>query len=64
MIIGMARQFVFYIPVMLLLPGFIGVGGVYYGSLAIDAIIVLWTMMMVKKEFNGLRERKDVTAGV
>lgn len=64
MIIGMARQFVFYIPVMLLLPRFIGVGGVYYGSLAIDAIIVLWTMMMVKKEFNGLRERKDVTAGV
>ncbi len=64
MIIGMARQFVFYIPVMLLLPGFIGVGGVYYGSFAIDVIIVLWTMMMVKKEFNGLRERKDVTAGV
>ncbi|WP_313340043.1 MATE family efflux transporter [Sedimentibacter sp.] len=62
MIIGMARQFVFYIPVMLLLPKFIGVGGVYYGSFAIDAIIVLWTMLMVKKEFNGLRERKDVAA--
>ncbi len=55
MIIGMARQFVFYIPVMLFLPRFIGIGGVYYGSFAIDAIIVLWTMMMVKKEFNGLR---------
>ncbi len=55
MIIGMARQFVFYIPVMLFLPRFIGIGGVYYGSLAIDAIIVLWTMMMVKKEFNSLR---------
>ncbi|WP_312813742.1 MATE family efflux transporter [Sedimentibacter sp.] len=62
MIIGMARQFVFYIPVMLLLPRFIGVGGVYYGSFAIDVIIVLWTMLMVKKEFNGLRERKDVAA--
>lgn len=60
MIIGMARQFVFYIPVMLFLPKFIGVGGVYYGSFAIDVIIVLWTMLMVKKEFNGLRERKDM----
>ncbi len=58
MIIGMARQFVFYIPVMLLLPKFIGVGGVYYGSLAIDGIIVLWTMLLVKKEFNGLRRRQ------
>lgn len=58
MIIGMARQFVFYIPVMLLLPKFIGVRGVYYGSFAIDAIIVVWTMLMVKKEFNSLRERE------
>lgn len=58
MMIGMARQFVFYIPVMLLLPSFIGVGGVYYGSLAIDTIIVLWTMLLVKKEFNGLRNKQ------
>ncbi len=64
MIIGMARQFVFYIPAMLLLPKFIGVGGVYYGSFAIDAVIVLWTMIMVKKEFNGLRGKKDVKASV
>lgn len=62
MIIGMARQFVFYIPAMLLLPKFVGVSGVYYGSFAIDAIIVLWTMMMVKKEFNSLRRKKDVKA--
>jgi Na+-driven multidrug efflux pump len=60
MIIGMARQFIFYIPVMLFLPKFIGVSGVYYGSFAIDVIIVLWTMMMVKKEFSSLKEIKDV----
>lgn len=64
MVIGMARQFVFYIPVMLFLPKLIGVGGVYYGSFAIDAIIVLWTVMMVKKEFNGLRKRKDVKISI
>lgn len=55
-IIGMARQFVFYIPVMLILPRYIGISGVYYGSFAIDAVIVIWTMLMVKKEFNSLRK--------
>lgn len=58
MIIGIARQVVFYIPVMLLLPKVVGVSGIYYGSLAIDAVIVLWTMLLVKKEFNRLRENK------
>lgn len=58
MIIGIARQVVFYIPAMLLLPKVAGVSGIYYGSLAIDAVIVLWTMLLVKKEFNRLRENK------
>jgi Na+-driven multidrug efflux pump len=57
MIIGMTRQFVFYIPVMLILPSLIGVGGIYYGSFAIDLVVVIWTVLMVKKEFNLLRER-------
>ncbi len=55
--IGIARQLVFYVPVMLILPKFIGVSGIYYGSFAIDAIIVLWTAFMVKKEFGLLRNK-------
>lgn len=55
--IGIARQLVFYVPVMLLVPGWMGVSGIYYGSLAIDAVIVLWTMLMVRKEFRRLRHR-------
>lgn len=57
-IIGIARQLVFYVPVMLLLPKAIGVAGIYYGSFAIDAVIVLWTMLMVRKEFSQLRKRE------
>jgi len=57
MIIGMARQFVFYVPVMLIVPRLIGVSGIYFGSLAIDTVILLWTLIMVKKEFNSLRAR-------
>lgn len=58
MIIGMARQFVFYVPVMLILPRFIGVSGIYIGSFAIDSVIVLWTLWMVKREFGSLRKRQ------
>ena len=56
-IIGLARQFVFYIPVMLILPRFMGVFGVYLGSFAIDSIIVVWTVVLVHKEFKVLRRR-------
>ncbi len=56
-LIGIARQLVFYVPVMLLAPKWMGVAGIYYGSLAIDAVIVVWTMIMVKKEFRLLRQK-------
>ncbi|MGF6365453.1 Na+-driven multidrug efflux pump [Aequitasia blattaphilus] len=58
MVIGMARQFVFYVPVMLILPRFVGVAGIYIGSFAIDSVIVLWTLWMVKRKFNLLRGRR------
>ncbi|MGL5515120.1 MAG: MATE family efflux transporter, partial [Sporomusa sp.] len=58
-IIGAARQLVFYVPVMLILPRYIGVSGVYIGSLAIDSVIVLWTLWLVKREFGSLRKRQS-----
>ncbi|ASA21477.1 MATE family efflux transporter [Paenibacillus donghaensis] len=54
-LIGIARQLVFYVPVMLILPGLIGVSGVYWGSLGIDLVITVWTILMVRKEFVRLR---------
>lgn len=56
-LIGIARQLVFYVPVMIFLPGVIGVSGIYYGSLAIDAVIVIATLVMVRNEFASLRKR-------
>ena len=56
-IIGIARQLIFYVPVMLILPKMIGISGIYYGSFAIDVVIVLWTMIMVKREFTLLRRK-------
>lgn len=61
--IGIARQLVFYVPVMLFLPKAMGVAGIYYGSLAIDLVIVLWTVFMVRKEFVILRKRQMAVVG-
>ncbi|MGL5514045.1 MAG: MATE family efflux transporter, partial [Sporomusa sp.] len=60
--IGLARQLVLYVPVMMILPKMMGVSGSYFGSLAIDAIIVLWTVVMVKKEFSLLRMQNKSAA--
>ncbi|WP_222429802.1 hypothetical protein [Paenibacillus agilis] len=53
---------IFYIPIMLILPEFIGVSGIYWGSLAIDAVMVLWIFMMIKKEFTILRSQEKAIA--
>ncbi|MBU5675203.1 MATE family efflux transporter [Alkaliphilus sp. MSJ-5] len=60
-VIGIVRQLIFYIPVMLILPKMIGVSGVYYGTFAIDSVIVLCTIIMIKKEFNILRSKDAYT---
>ncbi len=62
-LIGIARQLVFYVPVMLIVPKYFGVSGIYYGSLAIDLVIVVWTALWVLKEFKRLR-MEQATTGV
>ena len=56
-IIGIARQLVLYVPAMIFLPAMFGVGGIYYGSLAIDVIVLVFASIMVKKEFSSLKAR-------
>jgi len=63
-IIGLSRQIVFYVPVMLLLPSYFGVDWVYYGSTLIDLVITLWILVICIKLFKKLsitsEEKKDV----
>ena len=54
-IIGIARQLIFYVPVMLILPGRFGIQWVYWGSAAIDVVITLWVIVLLKKEFHILK---------
>lgn len=54
-ILGILRQLVFYVPVMLTLPRLFGVSWVYYGSTAIDVCISLAMIWMFTKTFKSLR---------
>lgn len=53
-IIGLARQFVFYVPVMLILPRIWGIDWVYIGSTIIDLIITVWILLIIRKVFKKL----------
>ena len=54
-IIGLARQLVFYVPVMLILPGYFGIDWVYYGSTLIDVVVGIWIFLVVRKLFTKLK---------
>ncbi|MCK9435666.1 MAG: hypothetical protein M0Q12_00490, partial [Synergistaceae bacterium] len=58
-IIGIARQLIFYVPAMLILPKYFGVGWIYKGAFFIDLIIIAIVCLLVKREFSKLR-RGDV----
>ncbi len=53
-IIGIVRQVIFYIPVMLLLPRFFGTNWVYYGSTLIDIILTIWIVLIIRKLFGKM----------
>ncbi|MEM9650336.1 MAG: MATE family efflux transporter, partial [Bacteroidota bacterium] len=59
-IIGIARQLVFYVPVMLFLPKWMGISGVYYGSTLIDIVVTIWLGYIVYKSFHGLENKVSV----
>ncbi len=58
-IMGILRQLVLYVPVMLVLPKMLGVNWVYYGSTAIDILISLAAFLMFSSTFKSLRAKKQ-----
>ncbi|MGP1529458.1 MAG: MATE family efflux transporter [Treponema sp.] len=54
-ILGSLQQIVLYIPVMLILPAFIGVAGVYYGTFLIEICSAIPVCILVIREFHLLR---------
>ena len=54
-LMGLLRQLVLYVPVMLVLPRLLGVKWVYVGSTAIDILVCAMTCMMLAVVFRQLR---------
>lgn len=54
-LIGIIRQLVFYVPVMLILPRLFGVRWVYSGSLLIDITVVIIALAMLFPVFGKLK---------
>ena len=54
-ILAVMQQIVLYVPVMLILPLFTGVRGVYYGTLLIELATGLPMLILIKREFKLLR---------
>lgn len=55
-IVGVARQLVFFVPVMLILPRYLGLPGIYYGATAIDVVITIWLVLLVRRAMRRLDE--------
>lgn len=54
-VIGIARQVIFYVPVMMILPRLFGIQWVYIGTFSIDFILTIGIFILISKEFNRLR---------
>ncbi len=52
--LGMGRQLILYVPAMLLMPKFLGVEWVYYGSAMIDAFAAIVIILLIFKVFHQL----------
>ncbi len=55
-LIGVARQFVFYIPAMIILPRVLGVSWIYKGAFLIDIIVISTAFVLACLEFKKLRK--------
>jgi hypothetical protein len=56
-IMGILRQVVLYIPIMLTLPRLLGVKWVYFGSTGIDILVSVGALLMFAATFKKLRKR-------
>jgi Na+-driven multidrug efflux pump len=52
--VGVARQLVFFVPVMLILPHYFGLNGVYYGAVGIDVVVTIWLVYLVRRAMRNM----------
>lgn len=55
-ILGIVRQALLYIPAMILLPKYFGIGWIYRGSFLIDLLLSGLVLLLIAGEFKKLRQ--------
>jgi putative MATE family efflux protein len=56
-ILAVLRQFIVFVPAILILPRFFGVNGLYYGMTAVDLIVISILFILLAREFRRLVPR-------
>lgn len=54
--LSLSRQVIFLIPLMLILPVFLGIDGVMLAAPVADAIAFVFSIIMIRKEFRKMRQ--------
>lgn len=62
-ILGIARQVLLYIPAMILLPKYFGIGWIYRGSFLIDLLLCGLVLLLIAGEFKQLRQSGAAGSG-
>lgn len=50
--IVLGRQLLLYVPIMLILPKFLGLAGIYWGSSLVNIMIFTWTLLVLQKQLK------------
>ena len=62
--LAIARQLILYIPLMIFLPKYFGIGGLYYGATIIDIVITICFILLLLKSFKTLDYSCAVNEGL
>ena len=63
-VLGMLRQFVFLLPILLILPNFMGLNGVWLATPIADGFAVLVTIIFLLREFRKEESKTNIDSRV
>lgn len=64
MLIGLTRQVIFFIPVLLILPKFFGLKGVWIAGATADALAVTLSTFIMLQEFKKMKDEVSILSSI
>lgn len=60
MVVSLSRQLIFLVPLLLILPCFMGLDGVWYSAPFADLLATVLSFILMKREFKGFKTKTEV----